>query len=335
VKSGVFSPEQVGRYAAEVDYLMLGLTIVTGLTGTLLAYLIIRFCARYRAGSTIERGPPDDKTWGMEVAWTSASLVIFIGFAIWGAHLFVRLYTPPADALEIFVVAKQWMWKTQHPGGQREINELHVPVDRPVRLVMVSQDVIHSFFVPAFRVKQDVLPGRYETMWFQATRTGTFGLLCAEYCGTDHSGMLGKIIVQSPPDYQAWLAAQSGDISLAAEGAALFRSYGCSGCHGAASGGSTGRVGATVRAPPLEGVFGRPVPLADGTVVTADERYIRDSILLPNSQIAAGYAPVMPSFAGQIGEDDLLKILAYIKSLADGGSQPPAPMLQRTGTTQP
>jgi cytochrome c oxidase subunit 2 len=322
----MFFPEGVSRYATEVDYLFLGLTIVTGLTTALLAYLIIRFCAHYRAESNVERGPPDEKTWGWEVGWTSVSLAIFIAFAVWGAHLFVRLYTPPSRPLEIFVVAKQWMWKTQHPGGEREINELHVPVDRPVRLVMSSEDVIHSFFVPALRVKQDVVPGRYETMWFQATRPGTYGILCAEYCGTDHSGMLGRVVVQTPAQYQDWLAAQKQGVSLAVEGASLFRSYGCSGCHGPAG---------TVRAPPLEGVFGRPVPLADGTLVTADERYIRDSILQPKSQIVASFAPVMPSFAGQISEDDLLKIMAYIKSLADDQPRARTPILQSTGVKQP
>lgn len=315
-----FFPEQAGSYAVEVDWLFFSLLGVTGFAFLLLAYLMIRFITRYREGSDVERGPLEDRSWRWEIAWTGASLLIFLGFAAWGAHLFLRLYQPPANALEIFVSAKQWMWKTQHAGGQREINALHVPVNRPVRLVMVSQDVIHSFFVPAFRVKHDVVPGRYETLWFEAVKTGTYGLLCAEYCGTQHSGMLGQVVVMAPRDFEEWLATQPQADDLAQEGAALFRSYGCSGCHGA---------GGTVRAPPLEGVYGHPVPLADGRVVTADERYIRDSILLPKQEVAAGYPNIMPSFAGQMPEDDLIRIVAYIKSIAS------APPTSRTTSKTP
>src|SRR5207248_93565 len=193
------------------------------------------------------------------------------------------------------VVAKQWMWKVQHPGGQREINELHVPVGRSVRLIMASEDVIHSFFMPALRVKRDVVPGRYQNLWFRAEKTGVFQLLCAEFCGTDHSRMTGRIVVMTAADYESWLSRQDVNDTLASEGAALFRQLGCSGCH-------LGQ--GTVRAPPLDGLYGRPVPLHDGTIVVADERYIRDAILLPKSQVAAGYEPVMPSFAGQVSEDD-------------------------------
>ncbi|MFO0953856.1 MAG: cupredoxin domain-containing protein [Isosphaeraceae bacterium] len=200
------------------------------------------------------------------------------------------------------------MWETQHPEGRREINTLHVPVGRPVRLTMTSVDVIHSFYVPAFRVKQDAVPGRYSTMWFEANKTGTYHLFCAEYCGTLHSAMIGKIVVMEPADYQSWLAEGTGSPSMAAEGARLFTRYGCNGCHG---------KNATVRAPLLDGVFGHAVPLQDGRVVTADERYIRDSILLPKNEVVAGYDPVMPTFEGQIGEGDLLKIIAYIRSIGN------------------
>lgn len=308
-----FWPEQAGSYAVEIDWLFFSLLAVTGFVFFLLAYLMIRFITRYREASTVERGPAEEKTWVIEIAWTGASLVIFLGFAAWGAHLFLRLYQPPENALEIFVVAKQWMWKTQHAGGQREINALHVPVHRPIRLVMASQDVIHSFFVPAFRVKHDVVPGRYETLWFEAVKTGTFGLLCAEYCGTLHSGMIGQVVVMEPRDFERWLATQPQADDLAQEGAALFRRYGCSGCHGA---------GGTVKAPPLEGLYGHPVPLADGRIVQADERYIRDSILLPKQEVAAGYPNIMPSFVGEMPEEDLLRIVAYIKSIADAAPAP-------------
>ncbi len=317
--SVTFWPEQAGSYAVEVDWLFFGLLLVTGLTFFLLMFLLVRFMVRYREGSRAERDLSGEKGWHWEIGWTGASLVIFVAFAAWGANLFFRLYQPPADALEIFVVAKQWMWKAQHSGGQREIDELHVPVGRPVRLVMSSEDVIHSFFIPAFRIKHDVVPGRYETLWFEAVKTGTFGLLCAEYCGTLHSGMLGRVVAMEPRDFAAWLDAQPGSDGLAQEGAALFRSLGCSGCHG---------PGGTVRAPPLQGLYGHPVPLADGRVVTADERYIRDSILLPKAEVAAGYPDIMPSFAGQIREEDLVRIVAYIKSLASDA--PPSQVGSRT-----
>ena len=299
-------PARAGSYAGQWDDLFIGLLIVTGLTAGLVFFLLTLFAARYRKGSTADRSDRVKKSWRWEVSWTAACLVIFVGLAIWGARLFIGLDSPPADALQIFVIGKQWMWQAEHPGGQREINELHIPAGRDVRLVMASQDVIHSFFVPALRIKHDVVPGRYETLWFRAERPGRYHLFCAEYCGTDHARMGGWLTAMAPRDFAAWLNNAGGQPTLAAAGAALFRRYGCSGCHG---------PGGTVRAPPLEGVFGGPVPLSDGSVVIADERYVRDSILTPQAQVAAGYQPIMPSFAGQIGEDDLVKLVAYIQSL--------------------
>ena len=301
-----FLPVTASNLADNVNWLSVGLVLVTGAILALVFGLMLTFCVRYRRGSTADRGGRVRRSWRIEVGWTTATFVAFIGLFFWGANLYIRERRPPADATEIYVVAKQWMWKVEHPGGQREIDTLHVPVDRPVRLVMTSQDVIHDFYVPAFRVKQDVLPGRYEDLWFTPTKVGEYHLFCAEFCGTEHAHMGGWVIVMQPGDYEQWLGAQGGGESLAQEGAALFRQYGCSGCHGAAS---------SVHAPPLEGLYGRPVPLADGQVVTADDRYIRDSILMPKAQIAAGYPPIMPSFAGQIGEEDLVKLIAYIKSL--------------------
>jgi cytochrome c oxidase subunit 2 len=221
--------------------------------------------------------------------------------------MYFGLHRPPANALEIQVVAKQWMWKFQHPGGQREINELHVPVGRPVLLTMASQDVIHSLYIPALRLKQDVVPGRYTTMWFTADSIGTYALRCAQFCGTDHSTMGGHFVALAPSDYVRWLEQSGNDDSLAAQGARLFRSRGCSGCHGPSS---------TVKAPRLEGLFGREVPLADGSIVSADSQYIRDSILLPHAKVAAGYPDIMPTFQNVLGEEDVLKLVAYIKSLA-------------------
>jgi cytochrome c oxidase subunit 2 len=240
-------------------------------------------------------------------------MVVFLGLFAWGASLYLQAYGDPEGAMPIYVVAKQWMWKVQHPGGQREINELHVPVGRSIRLIMASQDVIHSFFLPAFRIKHDVVPGRYQTLFFQAENAGVFQLLCAEFCGTDHSRMIGRIIVMKPEDYETWLSRQDVTGRLASEGAMLFRELGCSGCH-------LGQ--GTVRAPPLQGLYGKPVPLQDGSMVVADERYIRDSILQPRSQVAAGYEPKMPSFAGHVTEDQLIRLVAYIKSLRQE-SEPP------------
>ena len=295
-------------HAADVDLLFIGLLLISTFIVALLFFLLLTFAVRYRAGSSADRGDRIRKSWYWEIGWTTATTIVFLFLFAWSAVLYLNLFDAPGAALPIYVVAKQWMWQAQHPGGQREINELHIPVHRPIRLIMASQDVIHSFFVPAFRVKHDVVPGRYQALWFEPSRTGVFQLLCAEFCGTDHSRMSGRIIVLEESDYEQWLTRQDVTGSLAAEGARLFRELGCGGCHG---------VGSAVRAPPLEGVYGRPVPLQDGTFVVADERYIRDSILLPRSQIVAGYDPVMPSFAGRVGEDDLIRLVAYIKSLAD------------------
>ena len=301
-----FWPPTASGYASQINVLFGALLIVGALTAGLVFFLMLFFANKYRHGSNADRSGTTKKTWRFEVSWTAATLLIFVGLAVWGADIYLHLYNPPANAVQIFVVGKQWMWKAQHPGGQREINALHVPVGQPIRLVLASQDVIHSFFIPALRIKQDVVPGRYETMWFRADKVGRYHLFCAEYCGTDHAHMGGWITVMEPRDFGRWLQAQGGQETLAAQGKDLFRRYGCSGCH---------EAGGTVRAPRLEGVFGSPVPLSDGSVVIADERYVRDSILDPKAQVAAGYAPVMPTFAGQIGEDDLAKLVAYVESI--------------------
>jgi cytochrome c oxidase subunit 2 len=301
-------------HATEVDLLFAGLLATSLLVLTLLFFLLFTFAIRYRVGSTADRNHRIKKSWHWEVAWTAVTLVAFLALFAWGAHLYFDIYQAPDKALPIYVVAKQWMWKVQHPGGQREINELHVPVGQPIRLIMASQDVIHSFFMPAFRIKRDVVPGRYQYLSFEAQRSGVYHLFCAEFCGTDHSRMTGRIVVLTPADYGTWLAAQDVTGTLAAEGAGLFRSLGCSGCHTA---------GSTVRAPALEGLYGRPVPLQGGDVVIADDKYVRDSILLPRTQVVAGYEPVMPAYAGKVSEDDLLRLVTYIKSLADTESHSP------------
>jgi cytochrome c oxidase subunit 2 len=297
----------VSSYGGDIDLLFIGLLAISLGVALLLFILLFVFAIRYRAGSKADRSHPVRKTWYWEIGWTTLTLLGFLGLFVWGASLYLDVYRDTPDAMPIYVVAKQWMWHVQHQGGQREINELHIPVHRSVQLIMASQDVIHSFFVPAFRVKHDVVPGRYQNLWFRADKTGEFQLLCAEFCGTDHSRMIGRIVVMEPHDFETWLSHQQAPGTLAREGADLFRQLGCSGCH----------VGqGTVRAPALDGLFGKPVPLQDGTVVVADDRYIRDSILMPASQVAAGYAPVMPSFAGRVSEDELIRLVAYIKSLS-------------------
>jgi cytochrome c oxidase subunit 2 len=301
----------VSPHSGDVDLLFTGLLLASSLVLGLLFFLLALFCVRYRAGNNVDRGDPVAKSWYWEVGWTTASLVAFLGLFVWGASLFLDIYRPHADELSIFVVAKQWMWKVQHPGGQSEINALHIPVHHPIRLIMASQDVIHSFFIPALRLKHDVVPGRYQDLEIEADKPGHYHLFCAEYCGTEHSGMTGEVVAMEPADYAAWLSQQGPSSSLAQEGGVLFRQLGCSGCHG---------LGSKVRAPSMEGLYGKQVALSDGTSVVADDKYLRDSILLPRSQIAAGYQPVMPSFEGKVSEDQLLRLVVYIKSLA--GHQP-------------
>jgi cytochrome c oxidase subunit II len=301
-------------FAPEADRLFFALVLASVLVLGLVFGLILVFCIRYRAGSKIDRGQIDERSWRAEITWTTATLMIFLGLFVWGAVLYAHLFQVPPDALQIDVVGKQWMWKIQHPDGQREINTLHVPVDRAIRLVMTSEDVIHSFFVPDFRIKRDVLPGRYTSLWFIPTETGSFPLRCTQFCGVDHAVMAGEVVVMSDANYEHWLQAQPSEGSLVAQGDKLFRAYGCSGCHSANS---------TIHAPPLEGVFGRPVHLDDGRTLIADNKYLRDCILIPATQRVAGYPPVMPAFAGQVSEGDLLSIIAYIKSLSDSSGPVP------------
>ena len=316
-------PAQASTIAVNVDHIFYAVTAVTVTVAIAIFVTIIYFGVRYRAGSKAPRAEDVPAAQAsarrrVEAAWTLIPLALFVAAFAWAARVYVERATAPDGAMELFVVAKQWMWELQHPGGQREIDEMHVPRGQPVKLVMTSQDVIHSFFVPAFRLKQDVLPGRYTEMWFTATQTGRVHLFCAEYCGTDHARMHGEVVVMEPAAFQRWLETHREPQDMATRGEALFREYGCSGCHATQAGTSTG---ASVHAPNLAGLYGKPVPLADGSAVVADERYIRDSILLPAKEVAAGYAPIMPSFAGRIAEEDILDLIAYIRSLAAGEPQ--------------
>jgi cytochrome c oxidase subunit 2 len=302
-----FWPRTAAVNGDVVNALYIAELAVCGLILMTVVGLMFGFCVRYRAGTAVSRANLTEKTWHWEIGWTTATLVLFLIGFVWGAAVYIWLYKSPRGDLEVYVVGKQWMWKMEHPGGQREIDALHVPVDKTVRLVLASQDVVHSFFIPAFRIKHDVVPGQYETVWFKATKTGAYQIECSEFCGTEHARMRGEVVVMEPAAFARWLRDQGGHDSLAQQGEALFREHGCSGCHGENS---------TVHAPTLVGVYGRIVHLQDGSVVRADERYLRDCILLPRTFTVADYPPVMPDFAGQLGEDDLVKLIAYIKSLA-------------------
>jgi cytochrome c oxidase subunit 2 len=262
----------------------------------------------------------------LEIAWSVIPMGIFFVIFAAGALIYFDMRTPPQDSAEVYVVAKQWMWKLQHMEGQREINELHIPTGRNVKLIMTSQDVIHSFFVPAFRVKQDVVPGRYTTLWFQATKPGTYHLFCAEYCGTMHSGMIGDVVVMEPAQYQAWLTGAAVTGSLAQTGETLFQQLGCSTCH---------RIDVQGRGPNLAGIFGKPVQLEDGRSVIADENYVRESILNPAAKVVSGFKPIMPVFQGQVTEEQLNSLVAYVKSLAQAPSgQAGTPSLSSPGAKQ-
>ncbi|HEY1749953.1 MAG TPA: cytochrome c oxidase subunit II [Caulobacteraceae bacterium] len=301
-----FWPVAASAHAQQVDWLFFGFSLLIFALTAPVFVLIVAFAIKYRRGRPADRSRRPAGNVLVETSWTVIPFLLTLGFFVYAADLYLDLGHPPPGSLVIDVVAKQWMWKFEHPGGQREIDDLHVPVGQPVRLNMTSQDVIHDLFVPALRIKQDVLPGRYTSLWFDATRPGVYDLRCSQFCGMDHSLMIGRVFVLSQPDYAAWLERAGTDGDLATQGKALFASLGCGGCHVGQS---------TVRAPTLSGLYGRPAPLEGGRTVVADDQYIRDSILDPNRDVAAGYQPIMPTFAGQVSEDDLLKLVAYVKTI--------------------
>jgi cytochrome c oxidase subunit 2 len=298
-------PERASTTAASVDALYIFLLIVTALMTALIFTALVYFAARYRRQDGVLAEQIEGST-PLELTWSIIPLFVFLAIFGWGAVVYFKGRTPPRDSTEVYVVAKQWMWKLEHAEGQREINELHVPVGRDVKLIMTSQDVIHSFYVPAFRIKQDVLPGRYTVEWFRATKPGTYHLFCAEYCGTTHSGMIGSIVVMEPAQYEAWMSGGTTG-PLSATGEKVFAELGCVTCH---------RSDTQGRGPNLQGVFGKPVLLEDGRTVTADENYVRESILDPGAKIVSGFKPVMPTFQGLVSEEQLNALVAYVKSLA-------------------
>jgi len=299
-------PEQASTMAPRVDQLYFFLLGVSVFFATLILVLIIAFAVKYRRRSDDEQPQPISGNLGLEILWTLVPLSLTLVMFVWGARLFFITFYPPSDALEINLVAKQWMWKVQHAEGRSEIDELHIPTGRPIKLIMTSQDVIHDFFVPAFRVKNDVLPGRYTTLWFEATKPGAYRLFCSQYCGTQHSGMIGHIIALEPAEFQAWLSGGATAVSMATAGENLFQKLGCVSCHAQND---------TGRGPSLVGLLGKAVRLQSGASVTADEDYVRESILNPQAKIVAGYQPIMPTFKGLISEDGIMQIIAYLKSL--------------------
>jgi cytochrome c oxidase subunit 2 len=300
-------PVEASTMAGKVDALYFFLIAVSAFFVILVASLVIFFAIRYRRRAVNDVGRKVVPSLALEVAWTLIPLCLGLVMFGWGASLYFTESRPPGETLDIYVVGKQWMWKFQHLDGRREIDELHVPVGRAVRLTGTSEDVIHSFYVPAFRLKADVLPGRYTTLWFNATRVGRYHLFCTEYCGTKHSGMIGTIVVMTPTEYQAWLAGGGGeDVPLAAQGQKVFQDLSCSTCH---------RSDGQGRGPALEGVYGSKVLLDNGQTVVADDAYVRESILSPSAKIVAGYQPIMPTFQGLVSEEQLLALIEYVKSL--------------------
>jgi cytochrome c oxidase subunit 2 len=308
-----FQPEQASSIARSVDQLYYFLTAVTLFFTALIFSIIFYFMIKYRRRAPDERPKAIEGSFPLEVLWTAIPTLIVAVIFVWSSTLYFRNSEPPKGAMEIFVTGKQWMWKVEHPEGQREINELHVPLGRPVKLTMTSEDVIHDFFVPAFRVKKDVLPGRYTSLWFEATKVGTFHLFCAQYCGAFHAGMLGSIIVQQPDEYERWLAGGAPGESMEQAGAKIFQASGCPTCHTADG---------TGLGPSLLGVAGHPVKLTTGETVTADDAYMRESILLPKAKVVQGYSPIMPSFQGQMTEEQLNNVVAYLRALGQAQPKP-------------
>jgi cytochrome c oxidase subunit II len=320
-------PEQASSNAAAVDALLFFLLGVSGFFALLISVLVIYFAVRYRRRPDAPPTPRIEGALRLELFWSVIPLLISLLIFVWGVNLYFQLARPPENALEVYVVGKQWMWKLQHSGGQREINELHVPLGQPLKLSLISEDVIHDFFVPAFRAKVDVVPGNYSHLWFQPTKKGQYHLFCSQYCGTNHSGMIGTVYVQEPAEYQAWLN-QRAEGSLALEGRKIFLKFRCTSCHSA---------DAQARAPVLESLYLQRVPLRDGSTVVADETYLRESVLKPDAKIVAGYEAIMPTFQGQINEEEMIRLVAFLKALRPGETprrvdSAPPPITHREAT---
>jgi len=298
-------PPEASKIAPQMDALYFFMVLVSLVGLTIVILLVVSFSMLYHK----QRHPHAVQIEGstlLEATWTIIPLGLFLIMFVWGALLYFRIYTPPANAMNIYVVGKQWMWKAEHPGGQHEIDALHVPMGRPVQLTLISQDVFHSFSIPAFRVKREAIPGRYTTVWFEATKVGTYHLFCTQYCGTNHSQMIGDVVVMTPDDYKKWLASSTSGDSLAQNGERLFASLSCNACHNS---------GADARGPNLVGVYGSRLALSNGQTVTVDDAYLRQSILDPSQHVTQGYSPIMPTYQGQVSEEGVIALVEYIKNL--------------------
>src|SRR6202789_1034462 len=331
-------PAEASGIAPYVDALYFFLVAMTIFGTTFVAILLLVFSVRYRR----EKSPVATQIEGstlLEATWTIIPLAIFLVTFVWGALLYFRIYDPPTNAMNIYVVGKQWMWKAEHPGGQHEIDSLHVPMGKPIQLTMISQDVFHSFSIPDFRIKREVIPGRYSTVWFEATQVGTYHLFCTQYCGTQHAGMIGEVTVMTPGDYKKWLEQSNSGQSLAQNGERLFASMGCNSCHNGPPAG---------RGPSLAGVYGSKLTLTDGRQILVDDAYLRDAILNPSEHVTAGFSPIMPTYQGQISEDGLIDLVEFIKNMqsnyrvqqtlvtaATGEAAPTTPAQGTTETVKP
>ncbi len=299
-------PEQASTLAPKVDQLYWFIIGVTAFFGIVVSILVVYFAVKYRTNDPMAIGAPITGSIPLELAWSVIPFLISVVIFGWAAQVFFDLSRPPDQTLEIYATGKRWMWKFQHLDGKAEINELHVPIGRAVKVTFTSEDVLHSLYFPSFRVKADAIPGRYSTVWFNATKLGEFHIFCAEYCGTRHSGMIGKVTVMEPAAYQAWLSGGGGGGTLASRGERLFSELACNTCH---------LADGTGRGPSLANKFGTQEQLADGSVVNVDESYVRESILTPQRKLVAGYQPVMPTFQGLVNEDNVMALLEYVKSL--------------------
>src|SRR5215472_9578817 len=298
-------PPEASKIAPQMDALYFFMVLISMIGMTIVILLITSFSVLYRK----RRHPVAVQIEGstlLEATWTIIPLGLFLIMFVWGSIIYFRIYTPPANAMNIYVVGKQWMWKAEHPGGQHEINSLHVPTGRAIQLTLISQDVFHSFSIPAFRVKREAIPGRYTSVWFEPTQPGTYHLFCTQYCGTNHSAMIGEIVVLRPDDYKKWLEESTSGMSLAQNGERLFASLSCNACH-------NGRGDA--RGPNLANVYGSQLTMANGGTTTADEAFLRQAILNPSEHVTRGYAPIMPTYQGQISEDGVIALVEYIKNL--------------------
>ena len=318
-------PEAASSFAPEVDALYLFIVAVSAFFTVAVSAAVVFFAFRYRRKHPEEIGAHIEGSLPLELLWSIIPTIISMVMFAWGAKLFYEIRRPPAEAMQIYAVGKQWMWKFQHTGGQREINELHVPVGRPIKVLVTSEDVLHDLYFPSFRTKIDAIPGRYQPLWFEATKPGRYHIFCAEYCGTKHSGMIGTVIVMEPQQYQDWLAGGSSEGTMAERGAKLFNDLACNTCHLDSGQG---------RGPSLKDIVGTTVELAGGQTAIVDEAYLRESILNSQAKIVKGFAPLMPTFQGLVSEEGLAALIEPIKALSPpAAANAPAPVPAAASST--